>query len=67
MRTESARIRHARAALMIEELYGKTGVECRLIRIRDWARDLVQAESSKQLCFVRDAMVNANGKLIGDG
>src|SRR5207247_10653395 len=60
VRRECTRISHGRVALMIEELNAKAGIDDGLIRIRDRASYLVQAEASKQAGFVRNLVVHAN-------
>ena len=59
MRRDGSRISHARVALVIEELDSETRVNRGLIRIGERARDLVQAESCQQRCFIGKAMIDA--------
>src|SRR5207245_2361108 len=46
--------------LMIEELYAKTRVDRGLIWIRNRSSHLVQTETHKQFCFVRNLMIDPN-------
>src|SRR6516165_7038388 len=54
-------------ALVIEEIYTKTGINRGLVRIRGWTVHLVEAEAAKQSGLVREMMVHADRKLIGIG
>src|SRR5437764_2832676 len=67
MRAESPRILDRCAALMIEELHTKAGVDRSLVRVRDRPPHLVQTESCEQMRFLREAMIDSNGKLISAG
>ena len=60
VRRECTRISHGRVALMIEELNPKAGIDDGLVRIRDRASYMVQAEASKQAGFIRSLVVHAN-------
>src|SRR5262249_28559156 len=52
-------------ALMVEELYGKVGIDCSLVRIRERTIHLIQAEAGEQVGLVGDAVIDSNRELVG--
>ena len=62
-----ARIFHTRIALVIEKSHCETGINRNLVRISFRPGDLVQAEACQQAGFVRNTVIDSDGKLVGTG